>query len=713
MIQITPQMRIVAAIEPVDFRCGIDGLARLVQGRAETRSVQRLGVRVSQSVGEGAEDPGLRRAGILALPQAAFQRASSAGGRPARTRRPRRWRPIRCRCFSRRAIPRPRKPRRRGGRLGRRIEAAPVRDPAAASRIASNCSCVFPESVLWCVCAKRTSGSACDASSSFAAFARAWPFSRAAVAGIIMPTQTDDHRVGHGEAGRDPAACRGPRPPRGRLRDDPHGDRILCRSVLTRWATRTRRIARLRKMLFGAQTEKTAAVVGQAAGSAAPCRPDAQLAAASDGGTSPRRATRANPRRSRGTAKNHGRNGADAYTGAEKIEVRHESLQPGDPCPKCEEGTVYETNRPGVLVRLVGQAPVGAKVYYLQKLRCNLCGVVFTAEPPAGMGTEEVRCDGRQHDRPAEVRQRDAFPSCGETAREPGHSLASLDAVGHCRVLAEHVEPVFEELVQEAAQGDVLSQRRHHGQDSGADGRASPTSGLWPKSPEPQNAADVPAKGAAKKAASERTGLFTSGDRVDARGAANRVVPQRAATCRGESQGCVGAERAAELAPPIQMCDALSRNDAGGAEDDPGQLPGPWRGGSSWRWLTVFPKSAATCWSRLAVVYRNDALARQRNLSPQERLLFHQAESGPTMEELRVWLVRAVRRAAGRAQLGVGRSHFVPAETLGEAHAVSSSGRCPAGQQYLRAGVEEGDSASQERPVLQDSATGPMSATCS
>jgi transposase len=31
MIQITPQMRIVAAIEPADFRRGIDGLARLCQ----------------------------------------------------------------------------------------------------------------------------------------------------------------------------------------------------------------------------------------------------------------------------------------------------------------------------------------------------------------------------------------------------------------------------------------------------------------------------------------------------------------------------------------------------------------------------------------------------------------------------------------------------------------------------------------------------------
>jgi len=29
MLQLTPQMRILVAIEPVDFRCGIDGLARL------------------------------------------------------------------------------------------------------------------------------------------------------------------------------------------------------------------------------------------------------------------------------------------------------------------------------------------------------------------------------------------------------------------------------------------------------------------------------------------------------------------------------------------------------------------------------------------------------------------------------------------------------------------------------------------------------------
>jgi len=47
-------------------------------------------------------------------------------------------------------------------------------------------------------------------------------------------------------------------------------------------------------------------------------------------------------------------------------------VKPGDNCPSCKEGTVYETATPGRLVRVTGQAPVNATVYELQKLRCNL-----------------------------------------------------------------------------------------------------------------------------------------------------------------------------------------------------------------------------------------------------------------------------------------------------------------------------------------------------
>jgi hypothetical protein len=92
-------------------------------------------------------------------------------------------------------------------------------------------------------------------------------------------------------------------------------------------------IARLRKLLFGASTEKTAAVVGQTESPASSDEPIAEGAAQQSA-----EGERKSPRK-----KGHGRNGADAYAGAEKFNVAHESLRAGDACPDCLEGTVYAT----------------------------------------------------------------------------------------------------------------------------------------------------------------------------------------------------------------------------------------------------------------------------------------------------------------------------------------------------------------------------------
>ena len=81
----------------------------------------------------------------------------------------------------------------------------------------------------------------------------------------------------------------------------------------------------------------------------------------------------------------HGRNGASSYTGAKTIDVPHPNLHAGDACPGCEKGKVYPQKEPRTLVRIVGQAPLAATVYELDRLRCNLCGEVFTAEEPEGV----------------------------------------------------------------------------------------------------------------------------------------------------------------------------------------------------------------------------------------------------------------------------------------------------------------------------------------
>ena len=59
MIQITPHMRILVAVEPIDFRAGIDGLVGACTQAPAGRSLQRRAVRLWQPRAHGDQGPGL------------------------------------------------------------------------------------------------------------------------------------------------------------------------------------------------------------------------------------------------------------------------------------------------------------------------------------------------------------------------------------------------------------------------------------------------------------------------------------------------------------------------------------------------------------------------------------------------------------------------------------------------------------------------------
>jgi transposase len=134
----------------------------------------------------------------------------------------------------------------------------------------------------------------------------------------------------------------------------------------------------------------------------------------------------------------------------------------------------------------------------------------------------------------------------------------------------------------------------------------------------------------------QRTGLFTSGV-VSTREGRKIALFFSGRKHAGENLTDVLAQRAEDLAPPIQMCDALSRNLPAELETIVANCLAHGRR----QFVDVvesFPEQCAHVLKSLAVVYRNDATARERTLSAEARLLFHQAESGSTMEELHAWL---------------------------------------------------------------------------
>ena len=155
-------------------------------------------------------------------------------------------------------------------------------------------------------------------------------------------------------------------------------------------------------------------------------------------------------------AKGHGRNGAEAYVGAEKIRVPHASLKPGDPCPSCKKGTVYESVEPGRLVRVRGQAPLGATVYELQKLRCHLCGEIFTAQAPPGVGPDKY--DAASASMIALLKYGSGLPF-NRLERLQGSLGLPLPAATQWDIVkhsAGRIEPALEELIRQAAQGQVV-----------------------------------------------------------------------------------------------------------------------------------------------------------------------------------------------------------------------------------------------------------------
>jgi len=396
-------------------------------------------------------------------------------------------------------------------------------------------------------------------------------------------------------------------------------------------------LRRLRQWLFGGRTEKTEAVVGQPTD-----RPEATLpreAATGTASAAAPRAAAASGAAATGTARpGHGRNGADAYRGAERVHVAQPSLAAGDACPACAAGTVYE-KAPGVLVRISGPPPLAATLYHLQKLRCHLCGQVFPATAPAEAGSATY--DATAGSMLALLKYGSGLPFNRRDGRQgylelPLPASTQWDLV---QAVATNLAPACEELIRPAAQGEVL-----HNDDTtvkilelmGQRGRADVL-------------ADAGGEG---NDADGRSGLFTSG--VVALREGRRVAlffsGRRHA---GENLVEVLQRRAAELPPPIQLCHALSRNLPGALQT----LLAHCLAHARRQFVDSyerFPEPCRYLLEALAVVYRNDAIARQRQRSPEARRQWHQEARAPTMRQLHDWLTRQLqeRLAEPNAALG-------------------------------------------------------------
>jgi transposase len=349
-------------------------------------------------------------------------------------------------------------------------------------------------------------------------------------------------------------------------------------------------IRRLLRMLFGERTEKLEKVIK-----------DHQ----STSSTSPDKNDQNKP-------KGHGRKPVDEYTGADKVDVPHPDLKPGDRCPGCLKGKVYELKTPETVVRITGKSPLSATVYRMQRLRCNLCGEIFKAPPPEDIGDEKY--DAASGAMIALLKYGSGMPfnRIEQLQACLGVPLAASTQWEVVEQVADRIFPVYLEHNYQAAQGDVV-----HNDDT-----TMKILELMKENDE--------------QLSSERKGIFTTGI-VSTTPNGQIALFYTGRKHAGENMAGLLGRRQEHLEPPVLMCDALSRN-----------IPENFKiilanclahGRRKFVDVAVnFPDQCQYVLESLAKVYKIDQIAKERKMTPGQRLSFHQRTSSKVMKELKQWL---------------------------------------------------------------------------
>jgi len=384
-------------------------------------------------------------------------------------------------------------------------------------------------------------------------------------------------------------------------------------------ATTLKRLRQLLGIEFGS-TEKTAAVLAAVAAAVDSANGKMPPEGGGSDGDHP----------GKGKHPGHGRRPASEYESAQRVTVEHPELRHGDACPECGKGKVYaQRGAPAQLVRVTGQAPLQAMVYELERFRCGTCGTVFTAPEPEEVGPEKY--DEMAGAMIAELKYGTGMPfhRLQQLEQRLGVPLPAATQWEIAEEVGDLLKPARDELIRQAAQGEVV-----HGDDTGMR--------IVRLTRPPED---------------ERTGVFTTGV-ASVIGDRQIAVYFTGRQHAGENLADVLRRRASELPLPVLMCDASASNTS---ELDEGaeMLLARCLAHGRRKIVSVagsFPEQCLHVLVELGKVYKVDAAAKERKLTPLQRLQLHQEQSQPVMDELEKWMNRQFAERLVEPNSGLGKA---------------------------------------------------------
>ena len=295
-------------------------------------------------------------------------------------------------------------------------------------------------------------------------------------------------------------------------------------------------------------------------------------------------------------------------------------LKKGDSCPACPKGKLQK-KEPLEFIRVTGSTEYSSEKHILDRLECDLCDYVVTAEVP-----EEVAKDG-------DIGQKYGFSARSimaikkhfsgtpyfhqETLNDMfDHSIRASTLFDQCEYVSNDTTSAYYELLRQAANATLF-----HIDDT--------SNRILDQKPELKDKRNGKGK-------VERKGVYTSGLIASLSNGKVIYLYDTSLGHAGEMLDSILIKRKAGLPPPIIMCDALSRNVP---NVEVNYILSYCNSHSRRHFFDLtekFPEIEEVL-NWYETIWINDSYCKDQGYDPNKRLFYHKEKSLPFMEKIKQW----------------------------------------------------------------------------
>lgn len=329
----------------------------------------------------------------------------------------------------------------------------------------------------------------------------------------------------------------------------------------------------------------------------------------------------------------HGHRPATDYSEATVIEIAHEALHKGGSCPLCLKGKLFQL-KPGTVLRIVGQPWLKMQIYRPERLRCSLCGRIFTATLPEHIATDS-RTNYSAKAIVSLLKYRGGVPFYRQEQIQDilGTPISASEIWEMTEDVANAVQSVYAELCKAAADAEVLQN----------DDTSAKILSRMKELKELKELGQEP----------ERTGTFTTCI-IALLTSLGVKIGLFFTGCKhaGENLDDILRKRTGGLPPPIQESDALSSNEPENHDTQLGNCLAHLRR-KFYELVDIWPQVVLKVIGDFSIVFANDHAAPK---DPESRLKWHQKKSSSIMNGIKDYCNNLLKRKEVEPNSSLGKA---------------------------------------------------------